>query len=170
MRNQIEPIRKNREWRPREVEIESNRVAIRMLNFLVTTQPKESSCTAISWQYSHLERYTKSCMRVFFTSRPERVPIGILNFGLLAVDGVFIALDLAKVCGVPDVWSSRKEPVWVTGRQAFAGGTLGLDVAVLESQVGLEGNALKSSSAGLCCGGVLSHWPRPHRNGRQGVE
>ena len=145
-------------------------------NFLITTQPKESSCTAISSQYSHLKCYRKFCTRVFFTSRSEHVRFGILDFGLLAVDGVFNGQGLAKVCGVPGVWSFCKEPVWVTGRQAFAGGTLGLDVAglplvpVLEAQVGLEGNAPTSSSGGLCCGGLLSHWPRPHRNGRQGVE
>ena len=52
--NQIESIRESREWRPREVEIESNRFAIRMLNLLATTQPEESSCTAISSLYRHL--------------------------------------------------------------------------------------------------------------------
>ena len=77
--NQIELIRKSWESRPSKVEIKSNRVAIRILNFLVTTQPKESICTAISLQYSHLVWYTKSCMQVFFTSQPERVHIGILG-------------------------------------------------------------------------------------------
>ena len=63
-------------------------------------------------------------MRVFFTSLPERVRSGILDFGLLAVDGVFIGLDSAKICGVPCVWSFCAEPVWVTGRQAFTGGNV----------------------------------------------
>ena len=61
-------------------------------------------------------------MRVFFTSQPERVPVGILDFGLLAVDRVFIGPDLARVCGVHGVWSFCDEPVWIAGRQAFAGG------------------------------------------------
>ena len=61
-------------------------------------------------------------MRMFFTSRPEHVHIGILDFGLLAVDGVFIGLDLARVCGVPGVWSFCNEPVWVVWEQAFTGG------------------------------------------------
>ena len=121
-------------------------------------------------------------MRVFFTSQPERVPVGILDFGLLAVDRVFIGLDLARVCGVPGVWSFCDEPAWITGGQAFAGGqnfasvvawdtVAGLPlVPVLESKVELEEYAPTSSSGALCCGGMLSHWPRPHRNGRQGVD
>ena len=72
----------------------------------------------------------KSCTRVFFTSRPEHVRIGILDFGLLAVDGVFIGLDLARVCGVPGVWSFCEEPVWIRGRQVFS---VGQDFASVEA-------------------------------------
>ena len=35
---------------------------------------------------------------------------------------------------------------------------------------GWRGVLQRFSSGGLCCCDVLSHWPRPHRNGRQGVE
>ena len=52
-------------------------------------------------------------MRVFFTSRPERV---------LAEDEVFTGMDLAKVCGVPGVWRFCDELVWVVGGQAFIWG------------------------------------------------
>ena len=58
--NQIESIRESRESRLRKIEIKSNRVAVRISNFLVTTQPKKSICTAISSQYSHLVWHTKS--------------------------------------------------------------------------------------------------------------
>ena len=115
-------------------------------------------------------------MRVFFTSRPERV---------LAEDEVFTGMDLAKVCGVPGVRRFCDELVWVVGGQAFIWGQdftsavawdTGSDVAglllvpVLESQVGLEGYAPTSSSGGLCCGNMLSHWPRPLSNGHHVVE
>ena len=98
---------------------------------------------------------------MIFTLRPERVRIGILDFGLLAVDGVFIKLELARVCGVPGVRSFCNEPVWVAGGQAFSGGQDFALVVAWDSWSGCgwvttaAGAGVPSGAGGVCSNGLL---------------